>query len=157
MRAPALCVALIRNDIVLLLSVALSGETTQAVTLPSLWIYDPSMSPGVNLFPFAFDYWQTLSLDLWRGSPLVHCSVLSGVISLWYIGEETELGKLTSPSGCTRWDHPGWGATPERSSRTGWATAGLGGKPHRPPLSSSPRPGGGRKRKRESEETRFHL
>lgn len=36
MRAPALCVALIRNDIVLLLSVALSGETTQAVTLPSL-------------------------------------------------------------------------------------------------------------------------
>lgn len=26
------------------------------------------MSPGANLFRFAFDYWHTLSLDLWRQS-----------------------------------------------------------------------------------------
>lgn len=90
----------------LLLSAALSGETTQAVTLPSLWIYGPSTSPGVNLPSLsAFDYWQTLGPDLWRGVHKFSAAFGEGCYFTLNTGDFG--GKLTSPSGCTRWGRPG--------------------------------------------------
>lgn len=142
------CTPLVRNDIVLLLGEALSAETTQAVTLASLWIYGsgvPTSKP--SLF---FCFWLLAISQSWfvAGSPLVLCGVRS-YFTFWILEQRLNFeGTLTSPSGCTRWGRPGWGATPQRSSPAGWATAGLGGRPRRPSLSSSLRPWGEAERHR---------
>lgn len=120
-----------------------SGFPTNPSLLQWLWIYSLHTPPAVNLFPFASDFWQN-SLALICGGESIRTLQRS-----WPALNHLSVGvEPTSPSGCTRSGHRGWGSKHQRWS---WDTAEWVGEKSWPPSSSSLRPD----RKQDRKERKF--